>query len=82
MDMALVNESPFLRAAIVVAVLVVSLPLGLFLGSLIISTLTENIVTGVLVLAGSVAITATMGLGLYIVAEGEVPTFLRKYMAA
>ena len=76
--MAVSNVPQLIRVAVVVAVLLVALPLGAFLGGFTISILAENIVTGVLVLAGSVTITAAIGLGLYIVAEGEIPSFLRK----
>ena len=76
--MAVSNVPQLIRVAVVVAVLLVALPLGAFLGGFTISILAENIITGVLVLAGSVTITAAIGLGLYIVAEGEIPSFLRK----
>jgi len=72
----------FLRAVIVIAVLLLTLPLGAFLGAFTVSAFTENIVTGTFILSGSVTIIAAIGLGLYIVAEGEIPAFLRRRMTA
>lgn len=69
------------RAAVVVAVLLVGLPLGLFLGSGVVSAFTENLLAGSLVFTGSLALLTLLGFGLYIVAEGAVPAPLRRYVS-
>ncbi|MDJ1432534.1 hypothetical protein [Halostagnicola sp. A-GB9-2] len=70
------------RAVVVVAVLLVSLPLGVFLGSSIVSAFTESLLAGSLVFTGSLALLTVLGFGLYLVAEGEFPTSLRRHVSA
>jgi len=77
--MAFPDGRQFTRAVIVVAVLLVAIPLGGFLGAATVSAFVDSPVSGVLVLAGSVTAIAVIGLGLYIVAEGRVPSFLARY---
>ncbi|WP_226040269.1 hypothetical protein [Natrinema sp. DC36] len=72
----------FARAAIVIALFIVTIPLGMLLGMLTVSALAENLAIGLVVLAGSATVVAVIGLGLYIVAEGEMPAILKRYSIA
>lgn len=71
----------FTRAAIVISLIIAAMPLGFLLGSFTVSALTESLVNGLLVLTGSVAVLAVIGLGLYIVAEGEIPAVFKQNSA-
>lgn len=70
-----------IRTGITLAILLLAVPLGWYLGAGTISTFTQSLVSGVLVLLGSSAAVAMVGLGLYIVAEGAVPSPLRRYVS-
>ncbi|MFP8952661.1 hypothetical protein ACLI4Z_06745 [Natrialbaceae archaeon A-arb3/5] len=66
------------RAVVVLAVLLLALPLGAFLGAFTVSTMAESLLVGLVVLGGSTAVVALLGLGLFIVAEGTIPESLRR----
>ncbi|KDE60522.1 hypothetical protein EL22_19720 [Halostagnicola sp. A56] len=70
-----------IRTGITLAILFLAVPLGWYLGAGTVSAFTQNHVSGVLALLGSSAAVAMVGLGLYIVAEGAVPSPLRQYVS-
>ncbi|AHG01114.1 hypothetical protein HALLA_17010 [Halostagnicola larsenii XH-48] len=78
---AVVVES-VVRMGVTVAILLLAVPIGWFLGVGTVSAFTQGFVSGVLVLFGSLAVVALIGLGLYIVAEGAVPAPLRQYVSS
>lgn len=78
---AVVVES-VIRTVVVLTVLLLAVPLGLYLGAGTVSAFTQGLVSGILVLIGSFAAVTLIGLGLYIVAEGTVPAPLRQYVSS